>query len=88
MKYEYEEALKYLKDFVDNNPDIGDYNTRMIKKAINALEYRVPKKALKTHDVRENVLPFPTYTCGNCGDVFDVTYGFCPNCGQAIDWRE
>ena len=80
----YEEALKYLKGFVDNTPDIGDYNTRVIKEAINALEYRVPKKAVKTH----NVFQYTTYACGNCGDVFDEAYDFCPNCGQAIYWRK
>ena len=78
----YEEALKYLKGFVDNTPNIGDYNTRVIKEAINALEYRVPKKAVKTH----NGFQYTTYACGNCGDVFDEAYDFCPNCGQAIYW--
>ena len=82
----YEEALKYLKDFIDNNSEIGDYNTRVVKKAIDALEYRISKKPIL--NVREKAFSYPTYTCCNCGDVFDVAYDFCPNCGQAIDWKD
>ena len=40
-----EEALKYLKGFIDNEgPQIGAYNTEFLKKAIYALEKQVPKK--------------------------------------------
>lgn len=85
----YEEVLKYLKDFIDNNPEIGDYNTRVIKKAINAIEYRVPKKPFIIYDVGEDGCPYPAaYACDNCEDVVDVDCDFCPNCGQAINWEK
>lgn len=85
-----EEALKYLKDFIDNEkPKIGAYNTEVLKKAIDALEYRVPKKPHKVHDVDEKGNPYYTYVCDECGNVIDeYEDDFCPNCGQAIDWED
>ena len=85
-----EEALKYLKDFIDNDPQIGAYNTSVLKKAVDALEYRVPKKPHKVHDVDEEGHPYYTYVvCDNCGNVIDEYEDyFCPNCGQAVDWDD
>ena len=80
------EALKYLEDFINTNPEIGDYNMRVLKKAVGALEYRVSKRPIL--NVGEKAISYPTYACCNCGDVFDVAYDFCPNCGQAIDWEK
>ena len=84
-----EEALKYLRDFIDNNPEIGDYNTRVVKEAVDALEYRVPKKPFIIYYVGEDGCQYPAaYTCDNCRDAVDVAYDFCPNCGQAINWEK
>lgn len=86
-----EEAKKYLKNFVgDGSMEfvIGPIRTEVLKKAIDALEKQIPKKPLKIHDVGENGRPYHAYACCNCGDVFDVSYDFCPNCGQAIDWED
>ena len=83
------EALKYLKDFIDHNPEIGDYNMRVLKKAADALEYRVSKKPFIILDTGENGCPYPTAcACDNCREVLYVSYNFCPNCGQALDWTE
>ena len=50
-----EDALKYLKDFIDNEePQIGTYNTEVLKNAIGALEKQVPKKPFIIHYVGEN----------------------------------
>lgn len=85
-----EEVLKYLKGFIDNEePQIGAYNTEVLKKAIDALEYRIPKKPHKVHDMYENGHPYYVYVCDECGNVIDeYEDDFCPNCGQAIDWDE
>lgn len=82
-----EEALKYLKDFIDNEePQIGAYNTEVLKKAIYALEKHVPKKPILFSS--EHI-----YLCPNCHrtdyikrrDALDAYCGFC---GQSIDWEE
>lgn len=85
-----EEALKYIKDFIDNEePQIGAYNTEVLKKAIGALEKQIPKKPNQIHDMYENGYPYYAYVCDECGDVIDETKDeFCPNCGQAIDWDD
>ena len=81
------EALKYLKDFIDHNPEIGDYNMRVLKKAADALEYRVSKKPFIILDTGEDGYSYPTAcACDNCGNVLDADCDFCPYCGQAIDW--
>lgn len=84
------EALKYLKDFIDNEePQISAYNTEVLKNAIGALEKQIPKKPHKIHDVYENGYLYHVYVCDECGDVIYETQGeFCPNCGQAIDWDD
>lgn len=85
-----EEVLKYLKDFIDNEePQIGAYNTEVLKNAIDALEYRVPKKPNKIHDMNVNGHPYYESVCNDCGYVLDeFKDDFCPNCGQAIDWSD
>ena len=76
------ESLKYLKDFIDNNPEIGDYNTRIIKKAIEALEKRVPKK------IEYTSYGYPN--CPVCEAELDGCnyYSYYPYCGQAINWDD
>ena len=83
-----EEALKYLKDFIDGNPQIGAYNTTVLKKAIGALEKQVPKKP-EFQYVTTNGYGSYEYVCDECGCVLSEKIDdFCPNCGQAIDWEE
>ena len=84
-----EDALKYLKDFIDNEePKIGAYNTEVLKNAIDALEYRVPKKPHKfQYETMDGTCC--VYVCDDCGYVLDETKDdFCPNCGQAIEWSD
>ena len=85
-----EEALKYLKDFIDNEePQIGAYNTTILKKAIDALEYRVPKKPNKYKCVAVDGRSYYEFICDECGCVLDETIDdFCTSCGQAIDWKD
>lgn len=79
-----EEALKYLKDFIDNEePQIGAYNTEVLKKAIDALEKQIIKKP--DYDGH-------TFACPTCKTIFLFKTGEvrglrCKWCGQAIDWR-
>ena len=87
MKIEDEEALKYLKDLIDGEPNIGAYNTEVLKTAICALEKRIPKKTRKEHPQIKSYIP----SCGSCGGIMDLLQGelnYCPNCGQAIDWED
>ena len=85
-----EEALKYLKDFIDNEePQIGAYNTEVLNKAVYALKKQVPKKPHKIHDMNVNGHPYYECVCHDCEYVLDIFKDdFCPNCGQAIDWED
>ena len=40
MKIEDEEALKYLKALIDGDPQIGAYNTEILKRAICGLRIK------------------------------------------------
>ena len=53
----------------------------MVEKAIEELEYRIPKKPdSKYVRSRHQYIPI----CPTCNDDLDETY-YCPTCGQAID---
>lgn len=55
----------------------------MVEKAIEELEYRIPKKPdSKYVMVRGRYQYIPI--CPTCNDDLDETY-YCPTCGQAID---
>ena len=85
-----EEASKYLKGFIDNEgPQIGSYNTAVLKTAIDALEKQVPKKPYKFHGMTVNGYPYYKCVCNDCEYVLDeYKDDFCPNCGQLIDWED
>ena len=61
-------------------------------KAIESLEKQIPKKPIgKTDPMFGDV----TTVCPNCGNgglvnpfVRNRVYGYCPKCGQALDWSE
>ena len=89
MKTEDEEALIYLKTLIDGDPQIGAYNTELLKRAICALGKQVPKKPHKIHDMNVNGHPYYECVCNDCEYVLDAFKDdFCPNCGQAIDWED
>lgn len=49
-----------------------------IKMAIQALEKQIPKKPIDKLMYLE---------CPSCGDVGIEDCGYCPCCGQALDWQ-
>lgn len=75
----------------------GNGKTRLLlalKKAIEALEKQIPKKPdeLKTDkDVKIGAGTWKAgvtvYKCPGCNSFISRSSDFCPNCGQAIDWK-
>jgi hypothetical protein len=60
--------------------------------ACKAMEKQIPKKPIITIDGFFNGQPiYDTWCCPNCGKVNDTDfedYGYCPICGQALDWSD
>ena len=61
--------------------------------AIEALEKRVPRlPSVECDSVDDDSnLLYDTWYCPNCDEKYEIDYDrydYCPNCGQAIDWRE
>ena len=75
-------ALTWLKDrWVSMT---APESRAMIEKAIEELEYRIPKKPDSKYDRdRHQYIPI----CPTCNDDLDETY-YCPTCGQAIEWGD
>ena len=78
-----EEAIKWFEEEAQRLPDDSS-NKSLLKVAIEALQYRTRKIP---------IVSCPDFMCPKC-----MTYGiedldrekldYCPNCGQAIDWRD
>lgn len=92
-----ETAKKYiLANYFDgmNNVEVvvgGDEETMAMKLAVKALEKQIPKKVILGYDEQDDVL------CPICkieiammdtwAEFESRVYKYCPNCGQALDWR-
>ena len=76
-------ALTWLKDrWVSMKVP---HSRAMIEKAIEEMEYRIPKKPdTRYEQSRHQYIPI----CPTCGDDLDETY-YCPTCGQIqVIWRK
>lgn len=67
-----------------------------ISVGIAALKLQIPKKPMYEVDAYDayddsGSLIYDTWICPQCESRYEVgydDYDFCPNCGQAIDWRK
>lgn len=51
-----------------------------------ALEKQVPKQT-DTHFIRWKGNSVERHACSRCSHLFSDMSNYCPECGQAIDWR-
>ncbi|MFR5876338.1 MAG: hypothetical protein ACLUFN_07600 [Eubacterium sp.] len=93
-----ERAIEILNpEHREHYPSIEPVN-EACRMGMEALEYRIPKKP--TTDIINRGIDISgeydidsNYICPNCKSVVGVFeneehwYDFCPNCGQALDWR-
>lgn len=92
-----EEAISYLMNF-NISFSRGNGKTRLLlalKKAIEALEYRIPKKPLMLKNDEDIKIGAGTwkagvtiYKCPRCNGFISRSNDFCPKCGQALDWSD
>ena len=84
-----EEAIEQLKL---NKPSAYSELRNYIDMAIAAMEKHIPKKPYFEGDGYWNGnLVYDTWICPNCEKRYELDfeeYDHCPNCGQAIDWKE
>ena len=95
----YEEAIKAIKVAIAE----VEWNYPMnyavaFETAISALEKRIAKKPIP-HIVKPVESPIQidngrwgkgttVYKCPNCGEWVSKIYKHCPECGQALKWRD
>lgn len=86
----YEIAIQALED-------IQKYRTiGTVEECREAMERQIPKKPMYEVDDYDayddsGSLIYDTWICPQCESRYEVgydDYDFCPNCGQAIDWRK
>lgn len=85
-----ERAMEIL---IDELPYTSGVIEEAIKTVKSALEKQIPKKPDYEGDgYDENgELIYDTWICPHCNHEYEVEYedyAFCPNCGQALDWRD
>ena len=74
--------------------EIQKYRTvGTVEECREAMERQIPKKPMYEGDGYDDCgkLIYDTWICPNCEEDYEVDYDdydFCPNCGQAIDWRK
>lgn len=98
------EAIKELKEDIalyDNeitrlDASIGTPDRNLIdalEMGIRALEKQPPKKPTYDGDgyAPDGTFVWDEWLCPCCGSRYEVDYddyGYCPNCGQKIDWSD
>lgn len=83
-------------NFVQNlaeNAYINMCSVEEMNIAIEALEKQIPKKPDLIGDGYDDNgnLIYDTWICPCCETEYEIDYDdykFCPNCGQALDWRD
>lgn len=84
-----DESIKFAKE------NVLAYTSEMAEfkvLAIEALEKWIPKSPDYEGDgYADGELVYDTWICPSCRERYEVYYDdykYCPECGQAIDWKE
>lgn len=91
----YEKALNHyiaLEKSLGQDP-VNKELLEHTRVAIKAIEKQTPKTpATEGDSVDDNgELIYDTWYCPYCDEMYEIDYDrydYCPECGQAIDWRE
>lgn len=86
-----EEPIDIIKRMDNGNPT--QIRLEALKTVYVALEKQIPNPPyLEGDGYDENgEMIYDTWECPSCSESYEVDYekhDYCPNCGQAIDWRE
>lgn len=88
----YQEAIKQLRDLIENsksfseeNDDIWANDVEALEMAIEALEKQTPKEPINKEGDSGGSCGY----CPNCNYLVDNyhDYNVCQECGQAISWK-
>lgn len=84
-----DEAIKFAKEnMLAYTSEMAEFKAL----AIEALEKQIPAVPDYEGDgYADGELVYDTWICPNCGKYYEVyfdDYEYCPECGQAIDWKE
>ena len=84
------EDFKKLAELLQNKESAAVEHCNI---AIEALEKQLPKKPTYEGDgyASDGTFIWDEWLCAHCGSRYEVDYddyGYCPNCGQRIDWEE
>lgn len=95
IKYSKEQNIEILLDQLAQNRLEEEFlNTiKSYREDIMALEKQIPKKPTYEGDgyAPDGTFIYDTWICPCCDKRYEVDYddyGYCPNCGQKIDWSD
>lgn len=84
-----QEAFEIIKDEIPYESGIINEALKMVEGAVGKQIPRKPDYEGDGYD-EDGYLIYDTWICPNCGKHYEVDYddyNFCPECGQALDWR-
>ena len=81
-KKQLEELIQDRKSFICGGDEIYKKDIEALKMAISAIDRQIPKKPIRLLYYEVGDCPFCETT------VYISEDGFCPSCGQALDWSE
>ena len=81
-------AIMESEDITQDNIDAGYYlQLEHEKFVLESLEKRLPKSVIRHGFDTNKLISTVSYTCPVCKSHISRTE-YCPNCGQALDWRD
>lgn len=83
----FEQTRENLALVLAENAFINICECSDILNAIEALEKQMPKSVIRHGFDTNKLISTVSYTCPVCKSHISRTE-YCPNCGQALDWRD
>lgn len=78
------QEIDRIQNAINHIKTSGDVDPWAMEIAVNAMRKQIPKKVRIEHHPKYGRASF----CPNCNRMDVECWSYCPDCGQAIDWKD